>query len=49
MDMDHKVNQKNITILGLLGIILALILYILQFPYLIGVLNSFNGPIILSF
>ncbi len=38
MDMDHKVNQKNITILGLLGVILALILYILNFPYLIGVL-----------
>ena len=38
MDMDHKVNQKNLTILGLLGIILALILYILKFPYLIGLL-----------
>jgi inner membrane protein len=38
MDMDHKVNQKNLTILGLLGIILALILYILKFPYLIGIL-----------
>jgi len=38
MDMDHKVNQKNLTILGLLGIILALILYILKLPYLIGVL-----------
>lgn len=38
MDMDHKVNQKNITILGLLGVILALILYILNLPYLIGVL-----------
>jgi inner membrane protein len=38
IDMDHKVNQKNITILGLLGIILTLILYILHFPYLVGIL-----------
>jgi inner membrane protein len=38
IDMDHHVNQKNITILGLLGVILALILYILHLPYLIGVL-----------
>ena len=38
IDMDHHVNQKNITILGLLGIILALILYILHLPYLVGVL-----------
>lgn len=40
IDMDHKINQKNIIIVGLLGIILALILYILQLPYLIGVLMS---------
>ncbi len=38
IDMDHKVNKKNITILGLLGVILALILYILKLPYLVGVL-----------
>ena len=38
IDMDHKVNQKNITIIGLLGVILALILYIFHFPYLVGVL-----------
>ncbi len=38
IDMDHHVNQKNITILGLLGIILALILYILHLPYLVGIL-----------
>jgi len=38
IDMDHHVNQKNITILGLLGVILALILYILHLPYLVGVL-----------
>src|SRR5664280_1113459 len=38
IDMDHKVNQKNITILGLLGVILALVLYILKLPYLVGVL-----------
>lgn len=38
IDMDHHVNQKNITILGLLGIILALILYILHLPYLVGLL-----------
>lgn len=38
IDMDHKVNQKNIVIIGLLGIILALILYILNLPYLIGIL-----------
>lgn len=38
IDMDHHVNQKNITIVGLLGIILTLILYILHLPYLIGVL-----------
>lgn len=38
IDMDHKVNQKNIVIVGLLGVILALILYILQLPYLIGIL-----------
>jgi inner membrane protein len=40
IDMDHKVNRKNIIIMGLLGIILALILYILNLPYLIGVLIS---------
>jgi len=40
IDMDHKVNRKNIIILGLLGIILALILYILKLPYLVGVLIS---------
>ena len=40
IDMDHKVNRKNIIILGLLGVILALILYILNLPYLIGVLIS---------
>lgn len=38
IDMDHHVNQKNITIVGLLGIILALILYILHLPYLVGIL-----------
>ncbi|ADZ08510.1 Protein of unknown function DUF457, transmembrane [Methanobacterium lacus] len=38
IDMDHQVNQKNITIVGLLGIILALILYILHLPYLVGIL-----------
>ena len=38
IDMDHRVNQKNITIIGLLGVILALILYIFHFPYLVGVL-----------
>jgi inner membrane protein len=40
IDMDHKVNRKNIIILGLLGVILALILYILKLPYLVGVLIS---------
>ncbi|UTB33712.1 MAG: metal-dependent hydrolase [Methanobacterium sp. ERen5] len=38
IDMDHHVNQKNITIVGLLGIILALILYIIHLPYLVGIL-----------
>ncbi len=38
IDMDHHVNQKNITIVGLLGIILALILYIFHLPYLVGIL-----------
>jgi|WetSurMetagenome_2_1015567.scaffolds.fasta_scaffold126260_1 inner membrane protein len=38
IDMDHHVNQKNITILGLLGVILALILYIFNLPYLVGIL-----------
>ena len=38
IDMDHKVNQKNIVIIGLLGVIMALILYILNLPYLVGVL-----------
>jgi inner membrane protein len=38
IDMDHKVNKKNITILGLLGVILTLILYIFKLPYLVGVL-----------
>ena len=38
IDMDHKVNKQNITILGLLGVIMALVLYILNFPYLVGVL-----------
>ena len=38
IDMDHKVNQKNVIILGLIGIILALLLYIMNLPYLIGVL-----------
>jgi len=38
IDMDHKVNKQNITILGLSGVIMALILYILNLPYLVGVL-----------
>ncbi len=38
IDMDHKINKKNIVILGLLGVILALILYILKLPYLVGLL-----------
>jgi inner membrane protein len=38
IDMDHHVNQKNITIVGLLGVILALILYIVHLPYLVGIL-----------
>jgi inner membrane protein len=38
IDMDHKVNQKNIIIMGLLGVILSLLLYIFKFPYLVGVL-----------
>lgn len=38
IDMDHNVNQKNIIIMGLLGVILSLLLYIFQLPYLIGVL-----------
>ncbi len=40
IDMDHNVNKKNMVILGLLGIILALILYMVKLPYLIGVLIS---------
>lgn len=40
IDLDHKVNRKNIIILGLLGVIFALILYILKLPYLVGVLIS---------
>jgi inner membrane protein len=38
IDMDHKVNQKNIIIMGLLGVILALLLFIFKLPYLVGVL-----------
>ena len=38
IDMDHKVNQENIIIMGLLGVILSLILYIFKLPYLVGVL-----------
>ncbi len=38
IDMDHKVNQKNIIIMGLLGVILSLLLYIFKLPYLVGVL-----------
>jgi inner membrane protein len=38
IDMDHRVNNKNMIILGLLGVVLALVLYILKMPYLIGIL-----------
>jgi inner membrane protein len=38
IDMDHRVNNKNMIIMGLLGVVLALVLYILKLPYLIGIL-----------
>ncbi len=38
IDMDHRVNNKNMIILGLLGVVMALVLYILQLPYLVGIL-----------
>lgn len=38
IDMDHKVNQKNIIIMGLLGVMLSLLLYISKMSYLTGIL-----------
>lgn len=37
-DFDHKVKKKNITILFIVGLLLAVILYIMKLPYLLGII-----------
>ena len=38
VDMDHDVNRKNLTIMALIGMVIALTLYILKLPFLIGLI-----------
>ncbi|KAF5089148.1 metal-dependent hydrolase [Methanobacterium aggregans] len=38
LDMDHDVNRKNLTIMALIGMVIALALYILNLPFLIGLI-----------
>lgn len=38
LDMDHDINRKNLIIMALIGVVITLTLYILELPFLIGLI-----------
>ncbi len=45
VDMDHHVKKKNLILMSLLGIILSILLYILNLPFLFGIALIFMALI----